>query len=166
MLQTNTLFLSKFCRRSREQRNSSIISVRIPLNKMKVAGSAYYLSLYRLCELCGKRCVINIWEFYDIKAELTGRPNWKMNSFCHGLRMLLMTRFQILYGQNHNPKAQRKKNRVENWLLQYGPTLFGFVCIFCHNFWTNYDLDLFSTSKWPSDLQFCERYKGRCRKND
>ena len=46
------------------------------------------------------------------------------------------------------------------------PTLFGLRCIFCHNFWTNYDLDLFSTSKWPSDLQFCERYKGRCRKND
>ena len=63
MLQTKTLFLSKFCRGSREQRNSSIISERIPLNKMKVAGSAYYLSLYRLCELCGKRCVILIFGY-------------------------------------------------------------------------------------------------------
>jgi hypothetical protein len=32
------------------------------------------------------------------------------------------------------------------------------ICVLCLNFWTNYDLDLFSTSKWPSELQFCERY--------
>ena len=34
-----------------------------------------------------------------------------------------------------------------------------------HNFWTNYDLDLFSISKWPSELQSCENYKGNWRKN-
>ena len=59
-----------------------------------------------------------------------------------------------------------RNTRDENWLLCNGPTLFGLRCILCHNFWTNYDLDLFCTSKWPSHLQFCERYKGRCRKND
>ena len=45
-----------------------------------------------------------------------------------------------------------------------GPTLFVLRCILCHNFWTIYDLALFSTLKWSSDLQFCETYKGRCRK--
>ena len=38
------------------------------------------------------------------------------------------------------------------------------ICLLCHNFSTNYDLDLFSTSKWPSDFQFCERYRDSCQK--
>ena len=37
-------------------------------------------------------------------------------------------------------------------------------CVLRHNFWTHYDLDLFSTSKWPFDLQFWERYCGSCPK--
>ena len=32
------------------------------------------------------------------------------------------------------------------------------ICVLCHNFWPNYNLNLLSTSKWPSELQFCERY--------
>ena len=51
--------------------------------------------------------------------------------------------------------------RGENWLLWKGLTV---CCILCHDFWTNYDLDLFSTSKWPSELQFCERYVCRWQK--
>ena len=34
-------------------------------------------------------------------------------------------------------------------------------CVFgvlCHNFWTNWDIDMLSISKWPSELQFCKRY--------
>ena len=42
-------------------------------------------------------------------------------------------------------ESESNKKGVENWLLQY--TLFGLGCIFCNTFWTNYDLDLFSTSK-------------------
>ena len=36
----------------------------------------------------------------------------------------------------------------------------GFVlfCVSCHNHCTNHDSDLFSTSKWPSESQFCERF--------
>ena len=48
--------------------------------------------------------------------------------------------------------------RVEFLLLWKGPTVCRLACVLCHNFWTNYNLDLFSTSKWPSKLQFCERY--------
>ena len=33
----------------------------------------------------------------------------------------------------------------------------GNICVLCYNFWTNQNLDKVSTSKWPSELQFCER---------
>ena len=46
--------------------------------------------------------------------------------------------------------------RGENWLLWKGPCRL--ICILGHNFWTNYDLDLYSISKWSSGTQFCERY--------
>ena len=38
------------------------------------------------------------------------------------------------------------------------------ICVLCHNFWPNYNLDLLSTSKWPSEPQFCERYVCRWQK--
>ena len=34
----------------------------------------------------------------------------------------------------------------------------GFICILCHNYCTNHDSDLFSTSKWLSEPPFCERF--------
>ena len=34
----------------------------------------------------------------------------------------------------------------------------GNICVLCHNFWTNQNLDQLSTSKWPSETQFCERW--------
>jgi hypothetical protein len=33
----------------------------------------------------------------------------------------------------------------------------GNICVLCHNFWTNQNLSPLSTSKWPIELQFCER---------
>ena len=30
--------------------------------------------------------------------------------------------------------------------------------VLCHNFWTNWGTDPFSTSKWPSELLVCKRY--------
>ena len=50
---------------------------------------------------------------------------------------------------------------IEEWILEAKTDL---ICVLCHNFWTNFDLDLFSTSKWPSELQFCEIYLWRWRK--
>ena len=40
----------------------------------------------------------------------------------------------------------------------------GKICVLCHNFLTNWDTDPFSTSKWPSKSQFCERYLRRWQK--
>ena len=37
---------------------------------------------------------------------------------------------------------------------------------FGHSFWSNWDLDMISTSKWPSDPQFCERHLCNWPKND
>ena len=57
-----------------------------------------------------------------------------------------------------------KTNRCENWLLCKGQHVFCLICILCHNFWTNYDLDLLSTSKWPSGPQFYERFSWKWQK--
>ena len=51
-----------------------------------------------------------------------------------------------------------KTNRCEIRTLLIPPHVFCLICVLCHNFWTNYDLDLFSPSKWWSESQFCERY--------
>ena len=37
--------------------------------------------------------------------------------------------------------------------------MIAFCYIWGHNFWTNYNLDLLRTSKWPSEPQFCERWR-------
>ena len=44
---------------------------------------------------------------------------------------------------------------------------FKVMCVFhfCLDFWANWGLDPFSTSKGLSESQFCEIYKGNCRKN-
>ena len=34
----------------------------------------------------------------------------------------------------------------------------GSICILCHKFWTHQNLDTLSTSKWPSEPQFCEKW--------
>ena len=38
--------------------------------------------------------------------------------------------------------------------------------ILCGSFWSNYNFYILSTSKWPSESQFCERYLHNCPKND
>ena len=68
----------------------------------------------------------------------------------------------ILQSPHHLDKKTTSNHRGmntrgENCLLWKGPTFCHFICLFCHNLWTNYDLNLFSTSEWWSELQFCER---------
>ena len=59
---------------------------------------------------------------------------------------------------SYDQRVIRRESKTDSY--SKGPTLFGLCCILCHNFWTNYDLDLLSTSKWPSEVQFCDKYKG------
>ena len=84
---------------------------------------------------------------------------WKIRSFQSGCSKFFNPAFKYT-----NQRVIRRESKSASYSKGVGPTLFGLRCIFCHDFWTNCDLDLFSTSKWPSDLQFCERYKGRCQK--
>ena len=39
-------------------------------------------------------------------------------------------------------------------------------CALCRSFWSKSDSDLFSTSKWRSEPQFCEKYKCSLWRND
>ena len=41
----------------------------------------------------------------------------------------------------------------------------GNICVLCHNFWSNQNVDLLSTSKWLSESQFCERWAYIWQKN-
>ena len=90
----------------------------------------------------------------SIELFIFRKAGWDLISLSKGL----------VYWTTCTQRVIRRELKTDSY--SKGPTLFGLRCILCHNFWTNYDLDLFSTSKWPSDLQFCERYKGRCQKND
>ena len=100
-----------------------------------------------------------------------GRTCKNLN-FCLAIRTGSAKKF-VLVSKSETPlsesferiyKHRGINTRGENWLLWKGPTVCCLICVLCHNFWTNYDLDLFSTSKWPSELQFCERYLCRWQK--
>ena len=39
----------------------------------------------------------------------------------------------------------KKKSKIKN-------------CVLYWSFWSDWGLDMFSTSKWPSEPKFCERY--------
>ena len=53
-----------------------------------------------------------------------------------------------------NPKTQR--TQMHFFLQYHKKNGNGNICILSHNFWINQDVDLLSTSKWPSEPQFCE----------
>ena len=63
-------------------------------------------------------------------------------------------------------KSMQKRTKTPNHQKHYTIIFFtkshkdenGNICVLCHNFWANQDLDLFSTSKWPSESQFYETY--------
>ena len=70
--------------------------------------------------------------------------------FVSGIRWVL--KVQIIYDLVRN--SQRM-----SFLLQGSPSISNrLIYVLCHNFWTNYDLDLLSTSKRQSESQFCKRY--------
>ena len=81
------------------------------------------------------------------------------NCYCFVLKIQNFLRLQNDMYPNliWRQRVIRRESKTDSY--SKGPTLFGLRCILCCNFWTNYDLDLFITSKWPSDLQLGERYK-------
>ena len=58
--------------------------------------------------------------------------------------------------------TQKSKKRKSSFFLMYViGTGNGNICILCHNFWTNQNLNPLGISKWPSEHQFCESYLAR-----
>ena len=92
-----------------------------------------------------------IWNMCKIKLDFWLRSSIHYNCSSHLFSIKPFT---------HRLKTKRCKFRT----LLIRPDVFHLICILCHNFWTNYDLDLLSTSKWWSESQFCERYLWKWQK--
>ena len=58
----------------------------------------------------------------------------------------------------YDTKRKYAKNANECFCTKSPKIGNGNICSLCHNLWTNQILDLLSTSKWPSEPQFCERW--------
>ena len=58
---------------------------------------------------------------------------------------------------SYDTKHKNAKNANPCFCTKLQNTKNGNICILCHNLRTNQILDLLSTSKWPSEPQFCER---------
>ena len=73
--------------------------------------------------------------------------------------------FPWLYG----PWQQERVLKLEFnffFLPKLKNTVVKSICDLCCSFWSNWDLDTFSPSKWPSAPQFCERYICSWQKSD
>ena len=58
---------------------------------------------------------------------------------------------------SYDTKRKNAKNANACFCTKLQNTKNWNICILCHNPWTNQISDLLSTSKWPSEPQFCER---------
>ena len=68
-----------------------------------------------------------------------------------------LTSLNLNWYKSYDTKHKNAKN-VNVWFCTNSQKNgYGNICILCHNFWINQNLDQLSTSKWPSETQFCER---------
>ena len=63
----------------------------------------------------------------------------------------------LIWYNSYDTKHKNAKNTNLCFCTKLQNTKNGNICILCHNLRTNQILDLLSTSKWPSEPQFCER---------
>ena len=68
-----------------------------------------------------------------------------------------LTNLNLNWFQRYDKKRKKAKNANLLFLMYVIGTGKGNICILCHNFWANDNLDPLSISKWPSEPQFCER---------
>ena len=61
------------------------------------------------------------------------------------------------YDTKHK-KAKNAKTQIHVFVQNCKINRNGNICVLRHNFWTNQNVDLLSTSKWPLEPQFCERW--------
>ena len=67
--------------------------------------------------------------------------------------------------KSYDTKCKNPENANESFFSKSQKNGDGNICLLCHNFWTNWYLELLSTSKWPSESQFCERCSYSWQKN-
>ena len=68
-----------------------------------------------------------------------------------------LTILNLNWYNSYDTKHKNAKNTNLCFCTKLQNTKNGNICILCHNLRTNQILDLLSTSKWPSEPQFCER---------
>jgi len=70
------------------------------------------------------------------------------------LRIINLNFYKSYDTKHKNAKNPKNANAgfVQNCKIKRN----GNICVLCQNFWSNQNVDLLSTSKWPSEPQFCE----------
>ena len=69
-----------------------------------------------------------------------------------------LTNLNLNWYNSYDTKRKNTKNANVCFHTKSQKNGNGNICVSCHNFWTNQNLDQLSTSKWPSEPQFCERW--------
>ena len=69
-----------------------------------------------------------------------------------------LTSVNLNWYKRHDTKRKNAKNTNVWFCTKSQKTWNGNICVFCHNFLTNQNLDQLSISKWPSEPQLCERW--------
>ena len=98
------------------------------------------------------------------------------HSFANYMVIFLKTEIQIVilrcltslnlnWYKSYDTKCKNAKNTNVWFCTKSQKNGNGNICVLCHNFWTNQNLEQLSTSKWPSEPQFCERWTYIRQKN-
>ena len=68
---------------------------------------------------------------------------------------------------NYKKMAKMKKKKINKrgvFFTKFKKPGNGNICVLGHNFWTKYDSDLYSTSKWQLESQFWRKIDWKVRK--
>ena len=79
--------------------------------------------------------------------------------------LMCLTILNLNWYNSYDKKLKSAKNANACFSTKLQNTKNENICILCHNLKTNQILDLLSISKWPSELQFCERLTYSWREN-
>ena len=116
--------------------------------------------------------VLNRFKSFDTKCKYFHIFSFVILYKNRSLDLLHFLRFYVFCHSFCTNKDLDLTSKVGKTMAKYGlkmashqlliigssPSLHGASdYIWCHNFWPNQDLDPLSTSKWPSESQFCER---------
>ena len=106
------------------------------------------------------------WKIYDHIWQFFANCMFILHKIeIHTVILRCLTSLNLNWYKSYDTKRKNTKNSNVCFCTKLQKNRNGNNCILCHNVWTNWGIDLFSTSKWPSEPQFCERYLCRWQKN-